>query len=93
MSKPNCATLTDAELNENRKTCLLSIGMEPSTHTILTSEQPALFTSADACQFLRISKSTLYRLIANGDLTPAHIGRSVRFTRVELQRFVAELGD
>ena len=91
MSEPKCTTLTDAELNENRKTCLLSIGMEPNTHAILTSEPPALFTCTEACQLLRISKSTLYRLIGDGELMPAHIGRSVRFTRSELHRFVAQL--
>jgi excisionase family DNA binding protein len=91
MSKPKRKTLIEAELNDYHKTGLYVDFMEPSTHTIPTFEAPALFTCADACRFLQISKTTLYRLINDGALKPVHIGRSVRFTRIELQRFVTEL--
>ncbi len=79
------------EEKQKPQTGLYIACMEPSTQAALTSEPPALFTCREACQLLRISKSTLYRLIGDGELVPAHIGRSVRFTRSELHRFVAGL--
>ncbi|WP_369201184.1 helix-turn-helix domain-containing protein, partial [Ferrimicrobium acidiphilum] len=45
----------------------------------------------EACHYLRISKSTLLRSVTAGKITCAHIGRCARFTRTELDRFVAEL--
>ncbi|MHB8345545.1 MAG: helix-turn-helix domain-containing protein [Ferrimicrobium sp.] len=68
--------------------------MEPITRsTLIIPEAPALFTYPEACDYLRISKSTLWRLVEAKQITCARIGRSVRFTRVELDRFVAGLGD
>lgn len=50
---------------------------------------PLLLTVLQAAQMLAISRSAMYQLIWNGDVTPVHIGRSVRFTVPELERFVA----
>lgn len=39
----------------------------------------ALWTTADACAFLKVSKQTLYRMAARGDLMPIRV--SIRCTR------------
>lgn len=51
---------------------------------------PLLLTVPEAARMLAIGRSALYQLIWNGELTPVRIGRSVRFTPAELERFVAE---
>lgn len=51
---------------------------------------PLLLTVPQAARMLAISRSAVYRLTWSGELTPIHIGRSVRFTVAELERFTAE---
>ena len=51
---------------------------------------PLLLTVEQAARMLAISRSAVYRLTWSGELTPVHIGRSVRFTVAELDRFTAE---
>lgn len=51
---------------------------------------PLLLTVPDAAKMLAIGKTALYQLIWSGELTPVRIGRSVRFTPAELERFVAD---
>lgn len=51
---------------------------------------PLLLTVEQAARMLAISRSAVYRLTWGGDLTPIHIGRSVRFAVAELERFIAE---
>lgn len=51
---------------------------------------PLLLTVEQAARMLAISRSAVYRLTWSGELTPVHIGRSVRFTMAELERFTAE---
>jgi excisionase family DNA binding protein len=41
-----------------------------------------------ACELLQIGRSTLYVLMANGDLDVVHIGRSVRITTASALRYV-----
>ena len=50
---------------------------------------PLLVTVPQAAEMLAIGRSALYELIWNGELTPLRIGRSVRFTVTELERFVS----
>jgi excisionase family DNA binding protein len=50
---------------------------------------PLLLTVPQAAHMLAISRSAMYQLVWNGEVTPVHIGRSVRFTVAELERFVA----
>ena len=52
--------------------------------------RPLLLTVPQAARMLAISRSAVYRLTWSGELTPIHIGRSVRFTVAELERFTAE---
>ena len=39
---------------------------------------------------LCLSRTTLYELIWRGELTPIHIGRSVRFVVTQLETFVSD---
>ncbi len=50
-----------------------------------------LLNSVDAAALLSIGRTTLYELVWSGQLTAVHIGRSLRFTRAELEAFVARL--
>ena len=54
-------------------------------------EPPLLLTNDEAAAMLHIGRTTLYQLVWSGRLTPVRIGRSVRFTREQLEAFVAEL--
>ena len=56
-----------------------------------TREAALLLTVSEAACMLRIGRTTLYELVWQGRLEPVRIGRSVRFTRASLERFVAAL--
>jgi len=49
---------------------------------------PLLLGVRDAAQVLGIGRSTLYELIAVGEIEVVHIGRSARVPVVALQAFV-----
>lgn len=49
-----------------------------------------LITVADAARILAIGRTSVYQLIWDGQLHPVRIGRNVRFTITELERFVAD---
>ncbi len=51
---------------------------------------PLLLTVPEAARLLAVGRTSLYQLIWAGELAPVRIGRSVRFTLAELERFVAE---
>jgi excisionase family DNA binding protein len=53
-------------------------------------DQPILYTIEEAARLLRVSRTTLYELMWNDELVPFRIGRRIRFTRAELERFVAD---
>ena len=53
-----------------------------------TSITPLLVTATQAARTLSIGRTALYHLIWDGELTPVHIGRSVRFSVEELEAFV-----
>ena len=57
-----------------------------------TVDGALLLTYTQAAKRLSISRTTVYQLIAEGKLTPVHIGRSARITVAELDRFVSNLG-
>ncbi len=50
-----------------------------------------LLTTKEACEYLNISRATLYKLIREGKLKPLKIGRSTRFDRRDLDRFIESL--
>ena len=53
--------------------------------------RPLLVTTNQAARMLGIARSSIYQLIARGDLSPIHIGRSVRLPVRELETFVERL--
>lgn len=50
--------------------------------------RPLFVTAPQAARILSIGRTALYQLIWDGDLTPIHIGRSVRFSVDQLEAFV-----
>lgn len=51
-----------------------------------------LYTPVEAAQALRLSRSTVYVLMASGDLSSVHIGSSRRIPADGLRRYVTLLG-
>ena len=47
-----------------------------------------LYTISEAAASLSLSRSTVYNLIARGDLSSVRIGRSVRISKVDLEAYV-----
>lgn len=45
-------------------------------------------TRAEAETYLRISRTTLHRLVAEGELNPARVGRRLLFRLDELEQFL-----
>lgn len=52
--------------------------------------RPLLVDVSQAAKILAISRSSVYQLIWNEQLTPVRIGRSVRFSIAQLERFVTD---
>jgi excisionase family DNA binding protein len=50
-----------------------------------------LLTAEEAAEALRIGRSTLYKLLASGDLESVRIGTSRRIAVAQLERFVDRL--
>lgn len=50
--------------------------------------RPMLVNAPQAAKILSIGRTALYQLIWDGELTPIHIGRSVRFSVDQLESFV-----
>ena len=55
-------------------------------------EQDTLLTFQEAAEFLRVSKATMYRWLASGQLVGYKVGRSWRFYRRDLHAFVSAQG-
>lgn len=51
---------------------------------------PLAHTVPDACQRLGLSRTTLYELIAHGEIRSFKVGARTLIPESELQRFVAE---
>lgn len=58
-------------------------------HTINVMEK--LFTIPEVAGILRVSKPTVYRLMASGKLNPVKIGGRTLFKESELTRFINAL--
>jgi len=67
------------------------VSRAPRITTPLAPEPPRLFTVVQAAELLGVGRTTVYQLVWSGRLTPVHIGRLVRFTREELESFIADL--
>ncbi len=53
----------------------------------------SLLTIKDVMTRLQVSRATIYRLIARGELKPFKIGRSLRFDEHDLDTFIARKKD
>ena len=56
-------------------------------HTTTTTA--LLLKVPEACHLLALGRSTIYKLMAQGELDAVHIGRSVRITAESAAAFVA----
>jgi excisionase family DNA binding protein len=50
-----------------------------------------LYTIKETAELLRISKATLFRMMAEGTITPVKLGKRSLFTEEELTRFIEDL--
>lgn len=50
-----------------------------------------LYKVPEACALLQLPRSSLYRLLQEGELTAVHLGRAVRIPRTSIEAFVARL--
>ena len=49
---------------------------------------PALLTIDEVAEFLRISKTSVYRLVERRDLPFCRVGRTLRFRREDLEAYL-----
>ncbi len=56
---------------------------------VLEADSKILYKQAEAAELLGISRATLWRLVASGQILPVRLGALVRFRRSELERFAA----
>lgn len=54
----------------------------------MLSDYPDILTTIEACQLLKVSKNTLYKLIHSGQLKSKKIARHYRIPKSELLRFM-----
>ena len=52
-------------------------------------DSDVLLTFQEAAELLRVSRATMYRLLASGDLVGHKVGRGWRFYKADLHQFVA----
>ena len=52
---------------------------------------PMLLTAEEVAQALGVGRTTVYRLMSNGELRGVRIGTSRRFTQGEVEAFVERL--
>lgn len=56
--------------------------------TIATESQFALLSSAEVCTLLRISRTTLWRIVRSGELRKVKVRGGIRFRRRDVERYV-----
>lgn len=54
-----------------------------------TNEWPLYLSKKEACKYLNISNKTLNEWISTGDIPYKHIGKTYRFNRNDLDKFMA----
>lgn len=57
-------------------------------NTNASMNERAVLNVAETADFLRVSESSIWKLIRQGKITPTRIGDRVLFARVYLQRYV-----
>ena len=51
-----------------------------------------MLTTKEVMDILKVSRTTLYRLVTSGQIRAVKVGGSVRFKESELSRFIDALG-
>ena len=59
--------------------------------TIVNENESLLLTLPEVARTLRCCNRTIYALIAAGKLNAVHQGRSIRFTRTAVQKYISLL--
>lgn len=57
---------------------------------IATQTDRMLYRVTEAAALLGLGRSTIYELVQAGELRTVHIGRAVRISRAELERWVRD---
>lgn len=52
------------------------------------ANQPQILTAQEAADYLRITKDTLYKLIKEGSIPAARVGRQYRIHRAHLEQWL-----
>lgn len=55
------------------------------------NKPPMLYTTKEAMEILKVSRTTLYRIVKNGDLKSIKVGGGIRFTEDEINRYLDDL--
>lgn len=71
--------------------CTYSGGMKPRDMSRSEVISPRLLNYEQAAQYIGISSIALYRHARDGEVSAVRLGRSVRFDRHELDRFIDQL--
>jgi excisionase family DNA binding protein len=50
---------------------------------------PAVYTVPEAAKYLKLGRSTMYKLIREGKLPHVRVGKSIRFVKEALDRYLA----
>ncbi len=54
----------------------------------MNESETVLLKVTEACKFLNLSRATVFRLLANGQLVRRRIGRATRIPRTSLESFL-----
>jgi excisionase family DNA binding protein len=57
---------------------------------LAVAEPPLLLRAEEAARLLGLGRSTVFMLLAAGELPAVRIGRSVRVSRTAVERFIAD---
>ena len=55
-----------------------------------TTQEPLLLRAEEAAKLLALGRSTVFQLLATGELPAVRVGRAVRVRRVDLERWIEE---
>jgi excisionase family DNA binding protein len=73
---------------ENRRVTERRINPDRRRSGSPTNGQTQVFNTCEACQYLRISRPTLLKLIAAGKIRAKKVGKGWRVLAAELERFL-----
>jgi len=60
------------------------------TRPAIAAELPLLLRAEEAAQLLSLGRSTIFQMLATGELPAVRVGRAVRVPRAALERWVRE---